>query len=66
MSKGASQITYTYLKNGLEEKAIIPLHKTGGDEVLMDLISNNQLLSIHSGEPTLNDIFVELTGRQLQ
>lgn len=66
MSKGASQITYTYVKNGLEEKAVIPLHKTGDDKVLHDLISGNQLLSIHSGEPTLNDIFVELTGRQLQ
>lgn len=66
MSKGASQITYTYLKSGQEKKTIIPLHETSADKVLLDLISSNQLLSIHSGEPTLNDIFVELTGRQLQ
>lgn len=66
MSKGASKVEYTYSKNGREEKAEIPLCKTSGDSTLMNLIQNNQLLSIHSCEPTLNDIFVELTGRQLQ
>jgi fluoroquinolone transport system ATP-binding protein len=66
MLKGAANIKYTYLKNGHEEILEVPLHKTGEDPVLIDLIRNNALLSIHSSEPTLNDIFVELTGRQLQ
>ena len=66
MSKGASKVEYTYSKNGREEKAQIPLHKTCEDATLMRLIQDNQLLSIHSSEPTLNDIFVELTGRCLQ
>ena len=66
MSKGASKIKYTYIKNGKEEKSEISLHKTSQDAILMDLIKTNKLLSIHSSEPTLNDIFVELTGRQLQ
>jgi fluoroquinolone transport system ATP-binding protein len=66
MSKGANKITYTYLKDGREEQVELPLYKTGEDELLIKLIKNNKLLSIHSSEPTLNDIFVELTGRQLQ
>jgi fluoroquinolone transport system ATP-binding protein len=66
MSKGASKIEYTYLKNEREEKVVIPLKKTGEDAVLLNLIKNNNLLSIHSTEPTLNDIFMELTGRYLQ
>ena len=66
MSKGASKIKYTYIKNGKEEKSEISLRKTSQDAILMDLIKTNKLLSIHSSEPTLNDIFVELTGRQLQ
>lgn len=66
MSKGASKVEYTYLKNGKEEKSQIPLHKTCADTTLISLIQNNQLLSIHSSEPTLNDIFVDLTGRCLQ
>lgn len=66
MSKGASKIEYTYSVNGKEKKTHIPLNRISEDAELSRLIANNQLLSIHSSEPTLNDIFVELTGRQLQ
>ncbi len=66
MSRGASMVRYTYLQNGRELQAEIPLGNTGEDEELKRLIEGNRLLSIHSSEPTLNDIFVELTGRRLQ
>lgn len=66
MSKGASRIRYTYAVNGREEEAEIPLNQTDRDDMLQRLIRENRLLSIHSSEPTLNDIFVELTGRRLQ
>lgn len=66
MSKGAARVCYTYRQNGKEIRAQIPLNSTGDDNDLLNLIRNNKLLSIHSSEPTLNDIFVELTGRQLQ
>lgn len=66
MSKGATKITYAYAQNGKEKIKQIPLCRTGEDELLARLLKNNQLLSIHSSEPTLNDIFVELTGRHLQ
>jgi len=66
MGRGASKIVYTYLDNGREVRTEIPLCKTSEDETLSRLLRENRLLSIHSGEPTLNDIFVELTGRQLQ
>jgi fluoroquinolone transport system ATP-binding protein len=66
MSRGASKVRYAYTENGREEQGEIPLSQTGGDAVLQKLIQENRLLSIHSSEPTLNDIFVELTGRRLQ
>lgn len=66
MSKGASNVQYSYNDNGKEVKSEISLRNTGEDPLLMSLIGRSQLLSIHSSEPTLNDIFVELTGRQLQ
>lgn len=66
MSKGASKIEYTYSESGKEKKAHIPLNRISEDAVLSGLIVSNQLLSIHSSEPTLNDIFVEITGRRLQ
>lgn len=66
MSRGASKIQYTYRKDGREAQGEIPLDQTGTDPLLQALVRENRLLSIHSSEPTLNDIFMELTGRQLQ
>lgn len=64
MSHGAAKITYTYVENG-EKFDECMLRKTGDDEKLMNLLRENRITSIHSSEPTLNDIFIELTGRVL-
>lgn len=66
MSRGAFKVRYAYMLAGREEQSEIPLNRTGEDDVLQKLVRENRLLSIHSSEPTLNDIFVELTGRRLQ
>ncbi len=65
-SRGASALRYTYLEDGREVQAETALNRTGEDGRLHGLIQENRLLSIHSSEPTLNDIFVELTGRVLE
>ena len=64
MSKGAATVTYTWIDNG-EHKAICPLDCISNDEQLKKLIAENRLQSIHSSEPTLNDIFMDITGRTL-
>lgn len=66
MSRGAAELRYTYKNSGMEVQATVPLSSTGEDATLQRLLRENALLSIHSSEPTLNDVFVELTGRQLQ
>ena len=66
MSKGATKIEYAYLKDGKETLVQTALYATGEDALLQSLLRENKLLSIHSSEPTLNDIFVEITGRRLQ
>ncbi|UWD47434.1 ABC transporter ATP-binding protein [Clostridioides difficile] len=65
MSKGAVKIRYTYFDNG-EKTSECFLNDTSNDKKLNMLIKENKLLSIHSSEPTLNDIFIEITGRNLQ
>ncbi len=66
MAKGASVIKYTYLQDGKEKQGEVAINRTGEDELLQKLLKENRLLSIHSSEPTLNEIFVEITGRRLQ
>ena len=65
MSKGAIKVRYTYFDNG-EKTSECFLNNTANDKNLNMLIEKNKLLSIHSSEPTLNDIFIEITGRNLQ
>lgn len=65
MSKGASKLQYTYSENG-EQTGECLLSASSNDKLLQKLILDNKLLSIHSSEPTLNDIFREVTGRALQ
>lgn len=64
MSKGATTVTYTWLENG-EQSADYPLDRLSEDIRLQRLIAENRLQSIHSSEPTLNDIFMDITGRTL-
>ena len=65
MSRGPAKIQYTYYDKG-EKTGECLLDRTTEDKLLKNLISENRLLSIHSSEPTLNDIFVDITGRTLQ
>lgn len=64
MSKGAATVAYTWIENG-EHSANGPLNRLAADEQLKKLIAENRLQSIHSSEPTLNDIFMDITGRTL-
>lgn len=64
MSKGAATVTYTWFENG-EHSANCSLEHFSSDERLKNLIAENRLQSIHSSEPTLNDIFIDITGRTL-
>lgn len=64
MSKGAAKVSYTWDNNG-EQTASCPLQQLSEDKLLQRLIAENRLQSIHSSEPTLNDIFIEITGRTL-
>ena len=64
MSKGAAKVNYSWIENG-EQLASCDLNKLSEDKKLLSLIAENRLKSIHSSEPTLNDIFMEITGRTL-
>lgn len=64
MSRGAAKVEYTWKEDG-ERTASCPLDRLSEDARLKELIASNRILSIHSGEPTLNDIFIDITGRTL-
>ncbi len=66
MSRGSGTVAYSHVRNGVEQRCLTRLDKTSEDPLLLNLLKENALYSIHSTEPTLNDVFVEITGRELQ
>lgn len=65
MKRGAAKVTYSYMENGKEQSGTSVLSELSDDMLLKELISGNRIIAIHSAEPTLSDIFMELTGAQL-
>ena len=65
MNRGAARVTYSFMENGKEQVKTSILSELNSDMLLQKLISENRITSIHSTEPTLSDIFMELTGAQL-
>ena len=65
MKRGAARVTYTFMENEKEQVRTSMLSELSHDELLQRLIAENRLTSIHSAEPTLSDVFIELTGAQL-
>lgn len=66
MKKGAANLRYSWAQDGAECFGECPLEQTGGDARLQKLVASGALLTIHSAEPNLGDIFMEVTGRALQ
>jgi len=65
MRKAVAEVAYTYLEDGQEKTAVCDIHATQSDALLNRLIAENRLLTIHSREQTLGDVFMEITGRVL-
>lgn len=66
MTRGARTLTYTYAEGGRERRHTVELDKTALDGKLLFLLQNNLLTSLHTNEPTLADVFTELTGGRLE
>lgn len=66
MKKGGNMVKYSFLEGEEEIQRITKLNEISSDLILNRVIKENKLLSIHSSEPTLEDIFIEVTGRCLQ
>lgn len=60
---GARAVNITYRENGKELKAILDLDKER--EQIANIVSNCEIVTLHSSEATLEDIFIKVTGRRL-
>ena len=65
LQKGGSTVSYTYMENGAHLTVKAPLDGLNENTDFIKRLAKKQILSIHSSEQTLEDIFIEITGRCL-
>ena len=59
---GKRELKVEYFNNGKTEEALFELDGIGENNEFMDLINNYQIETMHSGETSLDDIFIKVTG----
>ena len=60
---GARTVKISYRENGQEIKKLLDLNDE--KEKIANIISNCDIVTLHSSEATLEDIFIKVTGRRL-
>lgn len=65
LKKGGNTVNYTYMENGVRHHAQAPLTGLHANSDFQQKLADGMVVSIHSCEQTLEDIFIEVTGRSL-
>lgn len=62
---GRQVVRVEYGENGYLHSADFALHNIGDNEAFLDLLRRNPVQTIHTQEATLEDVFIQVTGRSL-
>lgn len=65
LAHGTGTVTVEYRRDGRLEERTFQLEELGDDEAFRDLLDGGRIETIHSGEATLADVFIAVTGREL-
>lgn len=65
LRNGQKRIIVEYRREGELASSVFPLEGLGEDETFLSFIRNHQIETIHSQEASLEQIFIEVTGRKL-
>ena len=66
LEHGKKIVRVEHLKNGEIVREEFTLANLGSNSTFMKLLNSNQVLTIHTQEATLDDVFIKVTGRQLK
>lgn len=62
---GNETVCVEYAQDGISQKAEYPLKGLGANEAFLQLIQKQEVETIHTMEATLEDVFIQVTGRSL-
>lgn len=65
VERGGRAVLVRYRQDGEQRSTSFPLNGLGQNSEFLTILRKQEIVSIHSQEPTLEDVFVESTGRRL-
>lgn len=65
VTHGKAQVKVTYEDNGAIKDAAFPINNIGVNPKFRKLLDTKKILTMHSMEATLEDVFIKFTGRKL-
>jgi fluoroquinolone transport system ATP-binding protein len=65
LEHGKPRVRLEYEKNGETMSADFPLKDLGRDEGFFRVLESNEIISIHSQEASLDEVFIKVTGKTL-
>jgi fluoroquinolone transport system ATP-binding protein len=65
LRKGKKTVCVEYQENGAVKRTEFNLDGIGNNQKFLDTLRNHQIETIHTQEASLEDIFIEVTGRNL-
>lgn len=63
---GKNEVDVEYFKGNELNNCRVSLENIGENKLFLDILKNNQIRSIHTREASLEEIFIEVTGRALE
>jgi fluoroquinolone transport system ATP-binding protein len=63
---GKRSMTLEYKEKGKTIRKEFPMDDIGNNEEFINLLKTKEIETLHSGETTLEDIFIKVTGVQLR
>ncbi|HAQ56885.1 MAG TPA: ATP-binding protein [Acholeplasmatales bacterium] len=59
---GKKEVIVESIADAGERKTVFPLEGIGHNDAFLDVLKNDRVVTIHSGETTMEDIFIKVTG----
>lgn len=66
INHGRQVLEISYLTNDLKQKIEFELNAIPNNEDFYDIINNKKIITMHTKEATLEDVFIKYTGRKLK
>ncbi|MFO7658770.1 MAG: ABC transporter ATP-binding protein [Bacteroidales bacterium] len=65
LQNGKRSVKVEYRINNADEQKLFEMDSIGHNNEFLEIIRNGHLISIHSEEATLDDVFIKVTGKRL-